>query len=103
MPQDKNMDARATPLPRTVNALDKSMAISRTAALRRLVSRFDLRDYTLRAIVDPERFEADDLVPRTRMRRFTTLIARIAYGILPGYLWILVKPSTAGDATGAHQ
>jgi len=70
-----------------------------TAALRRLVSKFELRDYTLRAIRDPERFEADDLMPRSRLRWAYLLVARLAYEVLPGYLWILVKPATNSESS----
>jgi SAM-dependent methyltransferase len=70
-----------------------------TAALRRLVSKFEIRDYTLRAIREPERFEADDLMPRSALRRIYLLFARLAYGFLPGYLWILVKPAAESKSS----
>lgn len=68
-----------------------------TAALRRLVAKFELRDYTLRAIREPERFEADDLIPRSTLQWAYLLLARLAYEVLPGYLWVLVKPTTNSE------
>lgn len=74
-----------------------------TAALRRLVSRFHVHDYTLRVINEPEHFEAEDIYQRSRFHRLYMLIARFAYGILPGYLWILVKPSAPSHNERAAQ
>lgn len=73
-----------------------------TAALGQLVSSFEVRDYTLQVIAAPERFEADDVVPHTRLRRIYPWIARLAYGLLPGYLWVLVKPGTV-PGSAAHK
>lgn len=61
--------------------------------LRRLVSRFDLTDYTLEVIRDPERFVATDMIrPGGKMQRFTLIVLRLAYWLCPTYLWVLRKP-----------
>lgn len=61
--------------------------------LRRLVRRFELVDYTLRVIDDPDRFGASYMLrPGSRKQRIARLVARWAYWLVPGYLWVLRKP-----------
>lgn len=61
--------------------------------LRRLVSRFELVDYTVRVIDEPDRFGASYMLrPGSRKQRLARLIARWAYWLVPGYLWVLRKP-----------
>lgn len=61
--------------------------------LRRLVSRFELRDYTLAVIDDPERFAATDIVrPGSLRQRMARWLLTFAYWVCPTYLWVLRKP-----------
>lgn len=60
--------------------------------LRQLVRRFDLEDYTLRAVADPQRYFADDMVtPGSLKQRLVLLTLRVAMWICPTYLWVLRK------------
>jgi len=61
-----------------------------TSQLRDLVSDFELYDYTLKVIAHPERYSAEDVV-HPRLAPYFLPIARLLYGFLPGYLWVLVK------------
>lgn len=61
-----------------------------TRKLMRLVKDFDLYDYTLKVIKHPKRYGADDIIHPKLTWAFYP-IARLFYGFLPGYLWVLVK------------
>ena len=58
--------------------------------LRKLVSDFDLHDYTLKVIAHPSRYCAEDVV-RPKFSWFLYPMAKLFYGYLPGYMWVLVK------------
>lgn len=61
--------------------------------LRRLVNRFELVDYTVRVIDEPEKFGASYMIrPGSRKQRVARVVARRAYWLVPGYLWVLRKP-----------
>ena len=63
--------------------------------LRRLVSRFKIIDYTKNIIQDPVRYEATDVMcPNTWRQRCALLVLRYAYGLFPGYIWLLQKPGS---------
>lgn len=60
--------------------------------LRRLVSAFELRDYTLRVVREPERFAAIDLFrPGSAGHRAARLLLPLLYWACPTYLWVLIK------------
>lgn len=60
--------------------------------LKNLVSGFEVSDYTLNIIRDPEKYSAEDLVGHGRLRRrVAPLLATYAYKLLPGYVWLLKK------------
>lgn len=62
--------------------------------LRHLVRDFELVDYTRAVIAEPARFAADYmLTPGTPKHRIATLIATLAFWLVPSYLWILRKPA----------
>ncbi|MHB8455426.1 MAG: class I SAM-dependent methyltransferase [Acidiferrobacterales bacterium] len=62
-----------------------------TARLRNLVSRFRIRDYTLKIIAEPERYFAADVIKKTAFTPLYLMIAKMFYGFLPGYVWVLEK------------
>jgi hypothetical protein len=62
-----------------------------TRGLKRLVSAFDLNDYTVKVIAEPGKYYAQDLVKFARFGRIYQVVATVFYGLLPGYLWILKK------------
>ncbi len=60
--------------------------------LKELVSQFDITDYTLKIIEDPEKFSAGDVIQnRVLGKAFITSLAKMAYKILPGYVWLLSR------------
>jgi 2-polyprenyl-3-methyl-5-hydroxy-6-metoxy-1,4-benzoquinol methylase len=65
--------------------------------LRKLVARFELRDYTLKVAQDPDRFHATDIVrPGTLKQKTAILMLRTAYWLSPNYIWLLKKSGTSG-------
>lgn len=61
--------------------------------LRRLARHFTIIDYTRRTIDDPERFRVGYMLkPGSPKQRIAKGIARLAYWLVPGYLWLLRKP-----------
>ena len=62
--------------------------------LRRLVSEFEVIDYTLKVLQDPERFHAEDVVHAgTLKHRWGMRAVKAAYWLSPGYIWLLKKPA----------
>jgi SAM-dependent methyltransferase len=65
-------------------------------ALRKLVSRFEVRDYSLRVLQEPERFHMTELVrPGSMKQRAAILALRVAYWLSPTFIWMLVKTNPA--------
>jgi len=61
--------------------------------LRKLVSDFEVTDYTLKVIRDPVRFHATEMISDGSVsQKFFLAILKVAYWICPTYLWILKKP-----------
>lgn len=61
--------------------------------LRKLVSRFEVIDYTPRVVRDSARFEATDVVrPGSLGQRAASVLLRVAYWLFPTYLWLLKRP-----------
>lgn len=62
--------------------------------LRQLVKEFDTVDYSGKIIDAPKSFFATDMMSDGSMtQRIGQIVFRWAYWLLPGYIWILVKPS----------
>jgi 2-polyprenyl-3-methyl-5-hydroxy-6-metoxy-1,4-benzoquinol methylase len=60
--------------------------------LKKLVKKFQVHDYTLSIIRDPERFFATDLLnPQGFLYKWIRLLAPYFYSIIPTYIWILAK------------
>ena len=61
-------------------------------ALRRLVSRFELIDYTLRVVRRPEKFAANDVLRSgSTKQKLSLAVLTAAYWLCPTYLWVLKK------------
>ena len=61
-------------------------------ALRKLVNRFWLIDYTQRLIQDPKAFHLDYLLDQRSFKaKIANLIVQHAYWLCPGYIWLLQK------------
>ena len=60
--------------------------------LKRLVSEFELIDYTIKAVEDPVRFHAGEVVrPGSLQQKLSRLALFSAYWACPTYLWLLKK------------
>lgn len=60
--------------------------------LQRLCAEFEVIDYTVAVVREPERFAIDDMIRPGRARQRVALaLLRLAYWISPGYIWILRK------------
>lgn len=60
--------------------------------LRRLVSSFDLVDYTESVVRHPTRFNADDVISDgSRLQKLYLTLLRVAYWACPTYIWLLRK------------
>jgi len=60
--------------------------------LRALTRRFAIRDYTLRVLREPERFQATDMVRSGTFKQKVSLaMVRAAYWLSPTYIWLLEK------------
>ena len=68
--------------------------------LRKLVSRFEVRDYSLRVLQEPERFHMTELVrPGTLKQKASILALRTAYWLSPTFIWVLVKAPRAAETS----
>jgi 2-polyprenyl-3-methyl-5-hydroxy-6-metoxy-1,4-benzoquinol methylase len=60
--------------------------------IRKLVSRFEIIDYTLEILSYPVKFAATDVCPpNSRKQRLALLVARVAYWLIPTYVFLLRK------------
>ncbi|MFZ5755819.1 MAG: class I SAM-dependent methyltransferase [Pseudomonadota bacterium] len=67
-------------------------------ALRRLTAGFRVHDYTHRIVADPERFQAGYMIPARGWKALLVRqLARRAYWLFPGYIWLLEKPAARGE------
>lgn len=61
--------------------------------LKKLVSEFEITDYTLEIIRNPDKFSAHDMITKKSIKYyFVNFIARIFYFLVPTYIWVLTKP-----------
>jgi ubiquinone/menaquinone biosynthesis C-methylase UbiE len=61
-------------------------------ALRRLVSKFSIIDYTVKIIQNPKKFHASDLLQEASMKhKLAVFTARFFYWLVPTYVWVLKK------------
>lgn len=65
--------------------------------LRRLVTGFEVLDYTRRIVAEPERFSATDMLrPGSLKQRLGLILLDRAYWLCPNYVWLLRKPGGSG-------
>ena len=68
--------------------------IRRLRNLKKLVSKFETIDYTLKIIKYPSRYSADDMLKEKTLKYYIfNLIAKFFYFMVPTYIWILRKPN----------
>ena len=63
------------------------------AGLRRMAGRFQVWEYTLPVILDPEHFHSSDVVPGP-LRRLPVPVLRAALPLVPTYVWVA---TTSGE------
>jgi len=62
--------------------------------LKKLVSKFEIIDYTLKIIKYPSRYSADEMLLENTLKYFLfNAIAKVFYFMVPTYIWILKKPN----------
>ena len=62
--------------------------------LKKLVSKFEIIDYTLKIIKNPSRYSADEMLLEKTLKHFLfNVIAKVFYFMIPTYIWILKKPN----------
>jgi 2-polyprenyl-3-methyl-5-hydroxy-6-metoxy-1,4-benzoquinol methylase len=62
--------------------------------LKKLVSKFEIIDYTLKIIKNPSRYSADDMLLEKTYKYFLfNVLAKFCYFIIPTYIWVLKKPN----------
>ena len=62
--------------------------------LKKLVSKFEIIDYTLKIIKYPSRYSADDMLLEKTLKYYLfNAIAKVFYFMTPTYIWILKKPN----------
>lgn len=60
--------------------------------LRALSSQFTVIDYTRKIIAEPDAFGASDILKKDTLKYyFANTVSKLAYPLLPGYVWLLVK------------
>lgn len=60
--------------------------------LKKLVSKFQIIDYTVEVVRNPVQFHATDVItPGSFKQRFSLAMLRVAYWVCPTYLWLLRK------------
>jgi 2-polyprenyl-3-methyl-5-hydroxy-6-metoxy-1,4-benzoquinol methylase len=63
--------------------------------LKRLVSEFQVFDYTKKILQNPEKFSATELCrPGSLKQKSAVLFSRVAYGLVPTYIFLLKKTKT---------
>ncbi|MDY6993385.1 MAG: class I SAM-dependent methyltransferase [Pseudomonadota bacterium] len=61
--------------------------------LKQLVVDFELIDYTLKVIAEPQRFHLTDMLSSHSVKQQLALVLlKTAYAFGPGYIWLLKKP-----------
>jgi SAM-dependent methyltransferase len=67
--------------------------------IRRLIRKFELTDYTLRVLSDPDLYHARDMIPKGGLAdRIPKRIWTLLYPLLPSYILLLRRPATPGQA-----
>lgn len=60
--------------------------------IKALLTQFHIKDYTLKIISDPDKYSAQDILPRGGiLRKIPLVFWKIGYLLLPGYIYILKK------------
>jgi len=63
--------------------------------LKSLVSRFEVIDYTVKVICDPEQFDVSYMLePGSKKHKVAKFVVNWLYWVCPGYIWLLRKPQS---------
>jgi len=70
--------------------------------LRKLIKRFELVDYTVNMIEQPDYFGVAYMIsPGTLKQTIAKVVAKLAFWLVPSYIWLLRKPGTFITQQGA--
>lgn len=62
--------------------------------LKKLVSKFEIIDYTLKIIKNPTKYSADEMLLEKTLKYYLfNVLAKVIYFLIPTYIWILKKPN----------
>ena len=60
--------------------------------LKKLVNDFEIIDYTIETIQNPEKYNATDLIiPNSLTQKIYLFLTKFFYFLVPTYLWVLKK------------
>lgn len=66
--------------------------------LKKLVSRFEVTDFTRLILRDPEDYGAEYMIrPGSLKHKIAKFVARFMFWMVPGYIWVLKKPDTSDN------
>ncbi len=61
--------------------------------LRKLIKRFELVDYTVNMIEQPDKFGVAYMIPPgSRKQAMAKMVAKLTFWLMPSYIWLLRKP-----------
>lgn len=62
--------------------------------LKKLVMRFDVVDYTLKILQEPNKFSANEFLKKHTLKYYiVNFVSKIFYFLIPTYIWLLKKPT----------
>lgn len=70
--------------------------------LRRLVHGFEVDDCTPRMLADPDRYAASYMLGSGSRLRVARALARMAYFLFPGYIWLLRNPRDSAPMSSSR-
>jgi len=71
--------------------------------LRKLIKRFELVDYTVNMIKQPDKFKVAYMIPPgSRKQAIAKAVANLAFWLVPSYIWLLRKPGVQVTQSGSR-
>ena len=61
--------------------------------LKKLVSRFEIFDYTVEILINPDKYRATYMIRKGSLKHnLAKLLSKYMIWLIPGYIWLLQKP-----------